>query len=68
MLAGLGYGLLPALQVGNMFETGELVNIAEDYFIDVPLYWHYWQTESPQLKVLRDYACEVAAEKLFPLN
>ncbi len=67
MLAGLGYGLLPALQVGDMFNTGELVNLAADYFLDVPLYWHYWQTESPQLKLLREFASEVAAEKLSPL-
>ncbi|MDO6719459.1 LysR family transcriptional regulator ArgP [Psychrosphaera sp. 1_MG-2023] len=64
MLAGLGYGLLPTLQLGTSIETGELVDLAPGYFIDTPLYWHYWQTESPQLKALRDYATQVAKNTL----
>jgi LysR family transcriptional regulator (chromosome initiation inhibitor) len=64
MLAGLGYGLLPILQIGNLLETGELVNLAPEYFLDSPLYWHYWQTESPQLKTLRKFAMTVAKDRL----
>lgn len=64
MIAGLGYGLLPTLQVGNLLETGELVNLAPEYFLDTPLYWHYWQTESPQLKALRKFAVKVASKRL----
>jgi len=64
MIAGLGYGLLPMLQVGNLLETGELVNLAPEYFLDTPLYWHYWQSESPQLKALRKFAIKVANNRL----
>jgi LysR family transcriptional regulator (chromosome initiation inhibitor) len=63
-MAGLGYGLLPTLQLGDSLETGELVNLVPDYYVDTPLYWHYWQTESPQLKALRTFVMEVAANKL----
>lgn len=68
MIAGLGYGLLPKLQFGNSLTSGELVNLVPNYYIDTPLYWHYWQTESPQLKALRHFALQVAAEKLEVIN
>jgi LysR family transcriptional regulator (chromosome initiation inhibitor) len=64
VMAGLGYGLLPTLQLGDSLEKGELVNLVPDYYVDTPLYWHYWQTESPQLKALRTFVMEVAANKL----
>lgn len=65
MIAGLGYGLLPHVQLDNQLETGELINLVPDYHLDTPLFWHYWQTESPQLKALRLYAGEVAKHKLI---
>jgi LysR family transcriptional regulator (chromosome initiation inhibitor) len=68
MIAGLGYGLLPKLQLGNSLTSGELVNLVPNYYIDTPLYWHYWQTESPQLKALRHFALQVAADKLEVIN
>ncbi|MDT0604729.1 LysR family transcriptional regulator ArgP [Thalassotalea castellviae] len=67
MIAGLGYGLLPTLQLGDAIEQGELIDLVPGYFIDVPLYWHYWQTESPQLKSLRNFAIKVASNKLETL-
>jgi len=68
ILAGLGYGLLPTIQFGEAINTGKLVNLVPDYYIDTPLYWHYWQTESPQLKALREYAQQVAANRLHPIR
>lgn len=53
VLAGLGFGLLPELQMQTQFTNGELIDLAPGYFLDTPLYWHHWQTESPQLKQLR---------------
>lgn len=64
MIAGLGYGLLPSLQLGDAIEKGILTDLIPGYYIDVPLYWHYWQTESPQLKSLRHYAKTVATQRL----
>ncbi|MBH0032425.1 MULTISPECIES: LysR family transcriptional regulator ArgP [unclassified Pseudoalteromonas] len=67
MIAGLGYGLLPTLQLGDSLQKGELVDLFPEYYIDTPLYWHYWQSESPQLKALRKFAMQVAANRLEPI-
>lgn len=64
MIAGLGYGLLPTLQVGDLIDKGELVNLMPSYHLDTPLYWHCWETESPALKALREHAMVVAAKRL----
>ncbi|MDZ7867985.1 MAG: LysR family transcriptional regulator ArgP [Rheinheimera sp.] len=53
VLAGLGFGLIPELQMQTHFANGELVDLAPGYFLDTPLYWHHWQTESPLLRQLR---------------
>ncbi|WP_259399041.1 MULTISPECIES: hypothetical protein [unclassified Pseudoalteromonas] len=68
MTAGLGYGLLPTLQLGDSLIKEELVDLFPQYYIDTPLYWHYWQTESPQLKILRKFALQVAGKRLEPIN
>lgn len=64
MIAGLGYGLLPEIQLGDAIAKGELALFKPGYVLDTPLYWHYWQTESPQLKALRQHALKVAAKYL----
>jgi len=53
VLAGLGFGLLPELQMQAHFANGELIDLAPGYSLDTPLYWHHWQTESPLLQQLR---------------
>lgn len=64
IVAGLGYGLLPELQIGNSLENGELVDLKPNYVINSSLFWHYWHTESPQLKGLRTHALSVANKRL----
>ncbi|MGB4073542.1 LysR family transcriptional regulator ArgP [Pseudomonas sp.] len=41
--AGLGWGLMPELQVQAELARGELVELIADQPIDVPLYWHHWR-------------------------
>jgi len=53
VLAGLGFGLLPDVQMKPYFERGELIDLAPTYYLDTPLYWHHWQCESPLLRQLR---------------
>ena len=43
VLSGLGYGLLPELQVVDEVRSGRLVHFATEHVIEVPLYWHYWR-------------------------
>ena len=64
MLSGLGYGMLATLQIGDSIDTGELVDLEKGFVLDIPLYWHYWHTESPQLKALREYALSIAQQRL----
>ena len=64
-LAGLGYGLLPELQMQSQLESGELVELTPGYFLDTELYWHYWQSESPLLYQLRQNVLQVGRRSLY---
>lgn len=46
---GLGYGMVPVLQIGDAIERGELVDVLPDAATDVALYWHCWAQQSPRL-------------------
>ncbi|GLR71708.1 LysR family transcriptional regulator ArgP [Agaribacter marinus] len=63
-IAGLGYGLLPTLQIDDAISAGALVDLRPDYTLDTSLYWHYWQTESEQLKSLREHALAISRRVL----
>ncbi len=41
--AGLGWGLVPELQVNELLAKGVLRELQPDVPIDVPLYWHHWR-------------------------
>jgi len=43
VVSGIGYGIMPAIQVAREVQAGELVEFAPEYAVDVPLYWHYWR-------------------------
>lgn len=40
---GLGWGLVPELQVRQQLASGELQELLPERPIDVPLYWHHWR-------------------------
>lgn len=64
--AGLGFGLLPELQCQPLLATGELVDLSPGYFLDTPLFWHYWQAQSPLLKLLQQRVQFTAEQYLVP--
>lgn len=64
-LAGLGFGMLPELQVKQHLDQGELIDVGPAYHLDVPLFWHYWQTESSAMTTLREAVGAHAAEVLL---
>lgn len=41
--SGLGWGMVPALQISEELAKGALQELAPGDGIDVPLYWHYWR-------------------------
>ncbi len=41
--AGVGWGMVPALQIADQLASGELVELVPECSVEVPLYWHYWR-------------------------
>lgn len=61
---GLGWGLLPEAQCRKDIETGQLVELAPERPLDVPLYWQRWRTPSRILDAVSD-AVRSAAEEML---
>jgi len=49
-LQGLGYGLLPKIDIVSELKTGELIDLFPDKHCPMPLYWHYWQIQTDYYK------------------
>lgn len=41
--AGMGWGMVPALQIREELKSGLLQQIVPGQAVEVPLYWHYWR-------------------------
>jgi len=67
-LAGLGWGLMPALQVQGQLARGELVELLPGQHVDVPLYWHHWRQGGELLDSLTLHLRRVARSKLIALG
>ncbi len=61
---GLGYGMLPEQQYGDMVEQGRLLDLAPDKPTDISLYWHAWRVQSPKLERLSVRLLAAAKESL----
>jgi LysR family transcriptional regulator (chromosome initiation inhibitor) len=64
---GLGYGMVPELQFGELVRQGELVDLAPDAPTDVPLYWHAWRVQSPKMERLSEHVVAAGRRVLAPL-
>jgi LysR family transcriptional regulator, chromosome initiation inhibitor len=49
---GLGWGMLPELQMRELLTDGDLVDIAPHRPTDIALFWHAWKVQSPRLERL----------------
>jgi LysR family transcriptional regulator (chromosome initiation inhibitor) len=63
IVAGLGWGMLPEAQVAQR-QDGELVNLAPQLPIDVPLYWQQWKLDSPALAAIAEAVLRTAQTAL----
>ena len=61
---GLGYGMVPELQIGDAIERGELVDVMPEAATDVVLYWHGWAQQPPRLERLAQRVMDVARQLL----
>ncbi|HEY0844148.1 MAG TPA: LysR family transcriptional regulator ArgP [Noviherbaspirillum sp.] len=52
IVLGLGWGMLPELQMRALRKQGALVDIAPLRPTDVRLYWHGWKVQSPRVERL----------------
>jgi LysR family transcriptional regulator (chromosome initiation inhibitor) len=62
---GLGYGMLPIQQCARQLEEGQLVNLAPDEWLDVPLVWHMWDIQTPFTRALSDNLIATARKWLL---
>lgn len=65
--AGLGWGLVPELQVRDQLQHGTLAELLDGHVIDVPLYWHHWRNGGQLLTQLTDHLAQQAGRWLVPL-
>ncbi|MGC0335629.1 LysR family transcriptional regulator ArgP [Streptomyces sp. SLBN-8D4] len=61
---GLGWGMVPEVQAGELLRAGRLVSLAPDRPVDVPLYWQQWKLDSPALAALAEAVAAAASETL----
>ncbi len=66
VLAGVGYGLVPSLQVAPQ-HLDSLIDLAPDRPVMVPLYWHHWLAEPPQLRTITAMVLSKATDALVPV-
>ncbi|MBW5801352.1 LysR family transcriptional regulator ArgP [Halomonas elongata] len=50
--AGMGYGMMPMMQVPGPVARGELTSLAPGHALEVPLYWHFWRHSGALLERL----------------
>src|SRR6059058_3915844 len=64
---GLGYGMLPLEQCAALLATKDLVDLAPDLHVDVPLYWHAWRIQPARLERMGAALVKAARAALLPL-
>jgi len=64
ILNGLGYGLVPELQIGAMLESGALVDLTPGHSLLLELYWHHWESEPEPLAKITALVMEHAGRSL----
>ncbi|RUR33166.1 LysR family transcriptional regulator ArgP [Vreelandella nanhaiensis] len=65
--SGLGWGMVPELQVRDELAQGKLVELIPGRAIHVPLYWHYWRNGGRLLIGLTQHLRREAQAALVPL-
>lgn len=62
---GLGWGMIPELQIGQLQDSGALVDLAPQQAADVGLFWHRWKVQSPRLELMSATLVQAARQVLL---
>jgi len=65
--AGVGYGLVPLMQIQPLIDAGDLISLAPQYRIAVDLYWHHWKAAPPNARQISELIMSQAREALAQL-
>lgn len=57
---GLGYGMIPSLQIEDELATKQLIPIVKDYTVTIRLYWHCWNLQTSHITLLTETFAKVA--------
>jgi len=63
---GIGWGMLPEVQMGDLERRGMLVDLMPAHPHDVALWWHRWKVQSPRLERLSKALAGAARTALLP--
>jgi LysR family transcriptional regulator (chromosome initiation inhibitor) len=63
--AGVGYGLVPSMQVQPFLNSGELVALAPNENVLVNLYWHHWEKAPPNARAISEMVMKYARKALI---
>lgn len=66
VVCGLGYGAVPTIQADSYFSSGELIDIFPGVYVDINLYWHYWNIDLRFLKKFTNSLVEQSKRILKP--
>jgi LysR family transcriptional regulator (chromosome initiation inhibitor) len=61
---GMGYGMLPEQQYGDLLASGELIDLAPGKYEDVRLFWHSWRVQPPNIERLGERIVNAARAAL----
>lgn len=62
---GLGFGIIPEMQIQNQLRTGQLQILVPDAQTDLKLYWHHWKQQSNPLQILTECIVQQAQQQLI---
>lgn len=63
-LIGLGYALIPYIDIVLELQSGQLIDLFPDKTLGVPLYWHYWSIDSKRYQGFQNKVIAIARKKL----
>lgn len=63
---GSGWGMMPTVSVGRQLRSGQLVELAPETRINIPLYWHSSSQGAELFRKLANIVTEEAKKKLAP--